>query len=102
MLHYYFDWDRSKDKRNIRKHKLSFRRAASIFHDPNQLTIYDEEHSSDDEERWITIGIDSGGVLRTVVNTFLQIEENKREIRLISARKAKPKEIRQYKKGTTI
>lgn len=101
MLHYHFDWDPSKERRNIRKHKLSFRRAVSVFHDPNQLTIYDEEHS-DDEERWITIGIDRGGVLRVVVHTSFHLEEDKYEIRIISARKAKPKEIRQYEKGVAI
>lgn len=101
MLHYHFDWDPSKERRNIRKHKLPFRRAVSVFHDPNQLTIYDEEHS-DDEERWITIGIDRGGVLRVVVHTSFQLEEDKYKIRIISARKAKPKEIRQYEEGVAI
>ena len=102
MLHYHFDWDPSKERRNIRKHKLPFRRATSVFHDPNQLTIYDEEHSTDDEERWITIGIDCGGVLRVVVHTAEQLEKNSIEIRIISARKAKPKEIRRYKEGVAI
>ena len=101
-MRYHFDWDPSKERRNIRKHKLSFRRAASVFRDPNQLTIYDEEHSSDDQERWITIGIDSGGVLRVVVHTFEQLEKDSIKIRMISARKAMPREIQQYTEGVAI
>jgi len=62
-LRYNFDWDPAKEKQNIRKHKVAFRRAATVFRDPNQLSIYDGEHS-EGEDRWITIGIDSGGILR--------------------------------------
>jgi uncharacterized DUF497 family protein len=34
--------------------KVSFRRVASVFRDPNQLSVFDEEHS-ESEDRWITI-----------------------------------------------
>jgi hypothetical protein len=96
-LRYKFDWDPAKEKTNIRKHKVSFRRAATVFRDPNQLSVYDKEHS-EYEDRWITIGIDSGGVLRVVVHTFKQIE-SLCEIRIISARKATSRETRQYREG---
>ena len=95
-MHYKFDWDPAKEARNIRKHKVSFRRAATAFRDPNQLSIYDEEHS-EDEDRWITIGVDSNGVLRVVVHTFKPIGEGLCEIRIISARKATNREARQYR-----
>lgn len=91
-----FDWGTDKERRNIRRHRLDFRRAASIFRDPNQIVIYDDEHS-DFEERWITIGIDSGGVLRVVVHTVEQIDNDTLKIRIISARKAESPEIRQYR-----
>ncbi len=68
-MRYQFDWDPAKEKQNIRKHQITFRRAASIFRDPNQLSAFDAEHR-EDEDRWITMGIDSGGVLRVVVHTF--------------------------------
>jgi uncharacterized protein len=48
-LHYNFDWDPAKEKNNRRKHKISFRRAATVFRDPNQLSVFDEEHSEVDE-----------------------------------------------------
>ena len=56
-MHYNFNWDPAKEKANISKHKVGFRKATTVFRDPNQLSIYDQEHS-DDEDRWITIGID--------------------------------------------
>ena len=94
-MRYRFDWDPAKEKTNIGKHKVSFQRAASVFRDPNQLSIYDKEHS-EDEDRWITIGIDSGGVLRVVMHTFEQIEQGLCEIRIISARKAVRREATEY------
>jgi hypothetical protein len=97
-LRYNFDWDPVKENQNVRKHKVTFRRAATVFRDPNQLSVYDKEHS-EDEDRWITIGIDSGGVLRVVVHTFEQVDEDLCEIRIISARKATYAETNQYKEG---
>ena len=97
-MRYEFDWDPAKEKTNVSKHKVSFRRAATVFRDPNQLSIYDEEHS-EYEDRWITIGIDSDGVLRIVVHTFKQIEAGLCEIRIISARKATSTEAMHYGEG---
>ena len=54
-MRYEFDWDPVKERQNIRKHHVSFRQAATVFRDPNQLSIYDEEHS-EEEDRWITMG----------------------------------------------
>jgi uncharacterized DUF497 family protein len=98
-LHYRFDWDPAKEHANISKYKVGFRKAATVFRDPNQLSIYDQEHS-DNEDRWITIGIDSSGVLRVVVHTFRRVTANSCEIRIISARAATSREARQYRKGT--
>ena len=94
-MNYFFDWDPAKEQQNIRKHRVSFRQAATVFYDPNQLSIYDEEHSMEDE-RWITIGIDGSGVLRLVVHTFEQVDEFSSKIRIISARKATSNEVQQY------
>ena len=97
-MRYKFEWDPAKERANDRKHKVSFRRAATVFRDPNQLSIYDEEHS-EQEDRWVTMGIDSGGVLRVVVHTFERVDEDLCEIRIISARKATRRESRQYQEG---
>jgi uncharacterized DUF497 family protein len=98
-VNYHFEWDPVKEQSNVRRRRLSFRRAASVFHDPNQLTLYDEEHSAR-EERWITLGIDSAGMLLVVVHTFEQLDANACRIRIISARKAEPHEVAQYQEGT--
>jgi uncharacterized DUF497 family protein len=97
-LRYNFDRDPVKESQNIREHKVAFRRAATVFRDPNQLSIYDEEHS-EGEDRWITIGIDSSGILRVVIHTFEQVDEDLCEIRIISARKATSAETNQYREG---
>jgi uncharacterized protein len=94
-LRYNFDWDPIKEKQNIRKHQISFHLASTVFRDRYQLTLYDEEHS-EDEDRWITIGLDEKGILRVVIHTFVQIDLNSCLIRIISARKATRKEIQYY------
>jgi len=95
MLHYEFDWDNKKEKANIHKHGVTFKKAATIFYDPNQLSLYDEDHSQD-EDRWITIGLDRSGILQVVVHTLVPIAEELIRIRIISARKAEPDEQAQY------
>ena len=55
---YSFEWDTDKAKTNLMKHDVSFEDAASIFRDPKALTLFDDSHS-EDEERWITIGLSS-------------------------------------------
>ena len=99
-MRYQFDWDPEKDRQNLRKHRVSFRLAATVFRDPNQLSIFDLAHS-ETEERWITMGIDSNGILRVVVHAFVQTSEDSCEIRLISARKATNSESKQYHEGTS-
>lgn len=94
-VRYDFDWDPNKELANVRAHGMNFRRAASVFRDPHQVSIFDEEHSSA-EERWITIGIDNGGVVRVVVHTFEELSVDVYHVRIISARKAEPHEVAQY------
>ena len=94
-IRYDFDWDPNQEKTNVRAHGMNFRRAASVFRDPQQLTIFDEEHSIQ-EERWITIGVDPSGTVRVVVHTFEEIATDVYRVRIISARKAEPYETSQY------
>lgn len=98
-MRYQLEWDPTKEKQNIRKYQVSFRRVATIFRDPDQLSIFDDAHSSE-EDRWITLGIDSGGTLRVVVHTYRQVDEDRCVIRIISARKATLTESQQYAEGT--
>ena len=97
-MQYDFDWDPKKARGNLRKHKVSFERAASVFRDPNLLSIPDEEHSRS-EERWITIGLDENAVLLVLSHKFMSLDDESSRIRIISARKATKAETKQYEKG---
>ena len=94
-MRYYFDWDPNKAKTNRRKHGISFEQASTIFLDPRMISVFDTEHSQD-EDRWATIGIDRNGILLVVVHTFRQLDADSCRIRIISARKATRKESKQY------
>ena len=54
-LVYHFEWDAAKARSNAAKHGITFRLATTVFRDPLALTIFDEEHS-DNEERWVMLG----------------------------------------------
>jgi len=97
-MRYDFEWDIKKARANVRKHKISFERAATIFRDPELLSIPDDEHS-ETGERWITIGMDEKGSLIVVSHTFAAISRKLARIRIISARKATNREINQYEEG---
>lgn len=68
-----------------------------MFKDPNALSLFDKEHS-EEEERWITLGLDEAGALLVVSHTFDEEEENRARIRLISVRKATKSEKKQYQR----
>jgi uncharacterized protein len=93
-LQYSFDWSRTKARTNLTKHGVSFRQAMAVFRDPLALTLYDDEHS-DDEERWITLGMAANNCL-VVVHTAQQIDTAELHIRIISARKADHDEEQTY------
>ena len=97
-MRYDFDWDIRKAKSNFRKHKISFERAATIFRDPNLLSIPDSGHS-ETEERWLTMGLDKSGVLLVISHTFTDETESVSRIRIISARGATNAELKQYEEG---
>ncbi len=80
-MRYYFEWDPAKANQNILEHKVRFQRAAEVFKDPHAISIFDEEHSQD-EDRWITIGKDNIGTLLVISHTFRKIEENRTEFGL--------------------
>jgi uncharacterized DUF497 family protein len=89
-----FEWDSKKERANRRKHGISFDEARTIFSDPQELLIADPEHS-EDEERLISVGISNRKRILLVVYT-----EKGDRIRLISARRAAPREQEQYEKGS--
>ncbi|MBF0500217.1 MAG: BrnT family toxin [Candidatus Riflebacteria bacterium] len=94
-FHYEFEWDPSKARKNLKKHGVPFERAATIFLDSSALSELDEEHSQE-EERWLTLGLDKTGILLVVSHTYMGKNGAKALIRLISARKATKTEAKQY------
>lgn len=86
-----FEWDDEKEQINIRKHGIDFSTAALVFKDENRLELYDEVHS-ENEERYLTIGI-IANVACVVAVVYTERDES---IRLISARKATKRERRKY------
>ncbi len=74
---------------------MSFERAAEIFLDPLAISIFDKEHS-DEEERWITMGKDSHEAVLVMIHTFREVAVNEWLVRIISTWKATNNEIKQY------
>jgi len=93
-----FEWDPSKARSNLKKHGVAFERAATIFHDPHALSLFDQEHSQTDD-RWITMGRDRSGVLLVIHHTYAELAKGSTLIRIFSARRATKKETRQYERG---
>ena len=92
---YEFEWNPIKARENLKKHKITFERAATIFLDPDALSEFDEDESRD-ENRWITLGLDRTGVLLVVCHTYREETETGARIRLISARKPTKNEAKNY------
>ena len=85
-----FEWDEEKNAINIEKHGVSFRLAARVFEDEYRLERYDLSEGNDfEEDRIQTIGC-----VQKVL--FVVYTERNSRCRIISARKANPKERRMY------
>ena len=94
-----FDWDRAKAASNLRKHKVDFELAAPVILDRCSESVLDEDQGAF-EERWVTMGVDQEGQLLVICHTITEEDENDELVRIISARRATPRERRQYKSGT--
>ena len=86
-----FEWDNSKNASNLKKYKVSFEEAKSIFTDPFARLIADPDHS-DDEDRFILLGMSLNSRLLVVCHC-IRLNET---IRIISARKAEKSEREIY------
>ena len=53
---FHFEWDPAKARQNARKHRVTFERGATVFLDPNALSLFDDQHS-EEEERWDNPGV---------------------------------------------
>ena len=88
-----FEWDPKKAASNLRKHKVSFEDAQTVFSDERALLVNDPDHS-EDEERFVLLGLSSTMRLLVVVHCYRGVDN---VIRLISARKADADERSLYR-----
>jgi uncharacterized protein len=84
-----FEWDENKNRENRKKHGVSFEIAMEVFDDPFSLTSQDR--IVEGEERLWTLGRVEDLNILVVVHTVVD-ERNEEVIRIISARKATPRE----------
>jgi uncharacterized DUF497 family protein len=94
FMEQYFEWDEAKNRKNQKKHDVSFETASLVF-DPLRISIQDRH--TDGEERWQTIG-KVKGVLMLVAHTIFD-EDDCEIIRIISARQVTKAERDRYEHG---
>jgi uncharacterized DUF497 family protein len=88
-----FTWDERKNLINRQKHGISFETAVLVFDDI--LQVSKPERTVDGETRWQTIGMVNGIHVLLVAHSVLESGDEE-TIRIISARKATPRERRVY------
>ena len=85
-------FDPKKDAANVKKHGVSLSEGDGVLNDPLALTVEDE--LAEGEQRFVTIGMNTFGSLMVAVHS-----DRGSASRIISVRKADPKERRNYEKG---
>ncbi|MGA9072219.1 MAG: BrnT family toxin [Terracidiphilus sp.] len=88
-----FEWYPPKAQSNLKKHKVSFQEASTIFGDNNRLEVPDREHS-EEELRFIGVGRSDQDRL-----LFVNFTVRGDKVRIISARQAESWERREYEIG---
>ena len=85
-----FEWDSKKAKSNLRKHRISFDEAATVFNDFLSFTYEDVAHSIT-ERRYATLGVSNQARVIVVAHTM-----RGESVRIISARQATALERKWY------
>ena len=85
-----FEWDAEKASLNLRKHRVSFEEAQTVFEDDLFIAFSDPGHS-EGESRYLVMGQSKQGRLLVVAYT-----ERRESVRLISAREATRRERNDY------
>ena len=88
-----FEWDPVTAAANLRKHKITFEVAKTVFYDDFAIQFFDTEHSSD-EDRFLLLGMSSDTRLLLVCHCE---KEDGNVVRIISARKATETEAQYYR-----
>ncbi len=85
-----FEWDKAKAESNLRKHGISFEIATRAFAD--LFALVKQDRIENGEHRWQTLGLVDGYLLILVAHTVRVDVDGTEVIRIISARRAEPKE----------
>jgi uncharacterized DUF497 family protein len=88
-----FEIDPAKATQNLKKHKVSFEEAASVFGDPMAYTFADPDHSVG-EESWLMFGMSRMERVLAIIYTH-----RRGKYRIISARPATRNEGKTYEEG---
>jgi uncharacterized protein len=91
-----FEWDEAKNRSNLRKHGIDFETASLVFDDP--FAVSRMERVVEDEPRWQTVGAIAGAVIVLVAHMFEEGGGDE-SVRIISARKATPRERKFYERN---
>lgn len=95
-----FEWDPEKAKSNLKKHQVSFEIAARAFADP--FALVEKDRIENGEHRWQTLGLVDGYLLLLVAHIVRNDKDGAELIRIISARRADPKERKRYEKNCSL
>lgn len=87
-----FEWDPQNAAKNLRKHKVPFAEAATVFDDALSVTVADPDHSTE-KDRLIIVG--QSYRRRLLIVSFAERGDR---IRIISARELTAAERRAYEK----
>ncbi len=88
-----FEWDPEKARTNLAKHGVSFETAREVWDDPSIVWYADD--IVDNELRWHAIGVVGFVTMLLVVHTLRNTASGE-AVRIISARKAAPRERKRY------
>jgi uncharacterized DUF497 family protein len=91
-----FEWDADKAVSNLAKHRVSFETATRVFADP--FLLMQQDRIENGEHRWQTIGMVDGHLLLLVAHTVFDDDDGTEVLRIISARRAEPKERKRFEK----
>jgi uncharacterized DUF497 family protein len=95
-----FEWDLAKAEGNLRKHRVSFETATRVFADP--FAVLKQDRIENGEYRWQTLGIVDGHLLLLVAHTVRDDTDGVEVVRIISARRAEPKERKRYEQNRSL
>jgi len=87
-----FEWDERKNSLNVKNHGIDFADAWEVFENP--LFVWLDDREDYGEDRWIGLGM----MQNLVVVLIVFVEKGADVIRIISLRKAKSHESKNYEK----